>query len=148
MEKNSWIVGLVILVVLVGLAIWGFSKNGQKNVSGVSTSQSETKIITGQENYFDVSAKVMYFYQPTCHYCLLESPILQKLAVDGYRVKPMDAAANPDFWAKLANGQDNPKSIYKIQGTPAFIGPDGNRLDGYQKEADLKAFLDKYRSKL
>lgn len=145
MQKNNWIIGLVILIALVGLSVWGFSKQKPKEISGASTAPAEVKVITGEEVYFDVNAKVMYFYQPTCHYCLLESPILQKLAIEGYRVKPMDATIDPNFWATLANGQPNPKSVYKIEGTPAFIGPDGARLDGYNEEAPLKAFLDKYK---
>lgn len=149
MQDNKWIFGLIIILALVGFAVWGFGKgNVKKAVSGeTSTATNSNKVeeITPNEPYFSADAKVMYFYQPKCHYCLLQSPILSELAQEGYRVKSMDATTNADFWAQLSNGQDNPKSVYKIKGTPSFIADNGDRLEGMQQKEALKAFLDSHK---
>lgn len=139
MENKNWIVGLIALVIIVVVAIIGFGKIGNKNISGASTTKSEVKQITGQEDYFSADAKVMYFYQPTCHYCLLQSPILSELAVEGYRVKPMDGSKDPSVWAGFEG------SKYNVNGTPSFIADNGDRLEGMQQKEALKAFLDAHK---
>ncbi len=83
--------------------------------------------------YFNENASVMYFYSPTCHWCIEQTPILEELANEGYTVKPMDVKRNRGYWDE-----------YDIDGTPMFIAPDGERLVGYQKKGILKAFLDSY----
>ncbi len=139
MQNKSWILGLVVLVIIIGLGIWGFTRIDNKKVAGESTnSESEEPtdghLITGQEIYFDNNASVMYFYQPNCGWCIKESPILEELASEGYRVKPMNAAADPTMW-----------TIYKVSGTPTFVAANGDRLEGYQTKEALKAFLDAHK---
>jgi len=136
MQKNNWIVGLVFLLIIVALGSWAFSKSKTSadvvnKVQDVAGASSES-IITPNEPYFSNDAKVMYFYQPTCHYCIQQSPILKELATEGYRVKPMDAGTDQTLWQK-----------YNVSGTPTFIGADGEKLVGLQTKETLKAILDK-----
>ncbi|TSC96283.1 MAG: hypothetical protein CEN88_372 [Candidatus Berkelbacteria bacterium Licking1014_2] len=49
----------------------------------------------------------------------------------------MDVGKNPQYW------QD-----YKIEGTPTFIAPSGERLTGLQKKEELTKFLEKYQSRI
>ena len=83
---------------------------------------------------YDENAKVMFFYSESCGWCQKEKQVLDELAKDGYKVKPMDVKANPDIWTQ-----------YKISGTPTFIAPDGQRLVGYTEKEKLKEFLEKYK---
>ncbi len=83
--------------------------------------------------YFSSSAPVMYFYQDGCPFCISQARVLEALAKDGYRVKPMHLNSNPDWWTE-----------YGIRLTPTFIGPDGERMVGYHEANLVKAFLDRY----
>lgn len=146
-NKSMFVVGVVLLaVIIIGLSIWGFkrSKNPNSN-QPKNEGNSIASVITGNEPYYSSEAKVMEFYQPACGWCLKEAPILEELSKEGYKVKPMDASTDPNFWAQLPNGQINTKSVYKLKGTPTFIAPDGARLEGFQSKETLKAFLDKYK---
>ena len=144
MEKRNWIVGLVFLILIVGLSFWGFNKNkisadtltkpGQSPAAMTETAPTATNLITPDEPYFDNNASVMEVYQPSCGWCITESPILKDLAKQGYRVKPMNAAADQTIWTK-----------YNVQGTPTFIAANGDRLNGAQTEVQLKAFLDAHK---
>ncbi|MEM7823872.1 MAG: thioredoxin family protein [Candidatus Aenigmatarchaeota archaeon] len=89
---------------------------------------------TAPPEYFDNNASVMFFYQDGCPWCAKEMTVLERLAKDGYRVKPMHLDTNPEYWTE-----------YNIQVTPTFIGPDGARLNGYHDTDALKGFLDNYR---
>ena len=154
MENKNWVVGLVILIIIVALSAWGFSKNKTsvntikpniKTTSSAVVPSSPTdrltetvptadNLITPNEPYFDNNASVMEVYQPSCGWCITESSILTDLAKQGYRVKPMNAAADPSIWTK-----------YNVSGTPTFIAANGDRLDGAQTEDKLKAFLDAHK---
>lgn len=144
MQKNNWIVGLVVLIVIIVVSAWGFSKSkisadAVQKVSNVASNVEETlptadNIIKDNEPYFDANAKVMEFYQPSCGWCIKESSILVDLAKQGYRVKPMNAAADQTLWQK-----------YNVSGTPSFVASNGDKLEGYQTEDALKAFLDSHK---
>jgi len=135
---------LVVLIIIVGLAAWGFGKN--KNNANVITKAIPTTVgmtetiptkdnlIKDNEPYFDANATVMEVYQPSCGWCITESPILTDLAKEGYRVKPMNAAADQTIW-----------TTYKVSGTPTFIAANGDRLEGAQTKEQLKAFLDSHK---
>jgi thiol-disulfide isomerase/thioredoxin len=138
-QNKNWIVGLVILVLIVGLGIWGFSSKKPNAPSESNSNSSEpfdnpATPITTNEPYFDSNAKVMEFYQPNCGWCQKESPILQDLAKQGYRVKPMNVAADQSLWTK-----------YGVTGTPTFVAASGDKLTGYQTEDQLKTFLDTHK---
>jgi protein-disulfide isomerase len=143
MENKNWGIGLVVLVLIIGLSAWGFSKSkpsgvGNNPVSPTTASGEPAglvaKPITGQEVYFDSNAKVMEFYQSNCGWCQKQSEVLEVLAKEGYRVKPMDTAANPNYLKQ-----------YNISGTPTLLAPNGDRLEGYVEEAKLREFLDAHK---
>jgi len=141
MKNNSWIIGLVVVIAaIVVLSIWGFKKSGSQNTatqSQTSSSQSSSQSQTS-EKYFSESASVMYFYQDTCSWCIKEKDVLNKLADEGYRVKPMNIGTNHQenqgYWQQ-----------YNISGTPAFIASNGDRLEGYHDYDSLKAWLDQHK---
>ncbi|MCX6806631.1 MAG: thioredoxin family protein [Candidatus Berkelbacteria bacterium] len=121
--KNVILPSLVVLLIVAVVVILG--STGSKK----TTPQNSTSVSSYDEN-----AKVMFFYSDLCSWCQKEKTVLDDLAKDGYQVKPMDVKAHPDYWEQ-----------YKIKGTPTFIAPDGNRLDGYTEKEPLKQFLDKYK---
>ena len=89
--------------------------------------------------YFDDNAKVMYFYYEGCGVCTFIKPALQELGYEGYKIKPIDVHT------------DEIPSGISIEGTPTFIGPDGQRIDGLksgetvdQFKLRLQELLDKY----
>jgi thiol-disulfide isomerase/thioredoxin len=86
---------------------------------------------------FDENAKVSYFYSDLCHFCQQQKPILDTLAGEGYRVKPMDVRVNPSLFTQ-----------YNISGTPTFVAENNDRLVGLQSEANLRIFLDAHGGKL
>jgi protein-disulfide isomerase len=138
-ENKNWIVGLVILVLIVGLGVWGFTSKktivpSQPNSNSAEPFDNPATPITANEPYFDANAQVMEFYQPNCGWCQKESPILTDLAKQGYRVKPMNTAADQSLWTK-----------YGVTGTPTFMAANGDKLAGYQTEDQLKAFLDAHK---
>jgi thiol-disulfide isomerase/thioredoxin len=132
MQGKNWIIGLVFIVIVVAvLGYWGFKK-------GPDTSTNPNAEVSGEQTenpvYFDDSAKVMYFYQDTCGWCIKQKEVLAKLGQEGYRVKSMNITKDQSLWEK-----------YKISGTPTFIAEGGETKVGYLEYNDLKAFLDKYK---
>jgi len=85
---------------------------------------------TAPKPYFNSSSPVMYFWSEDCHFCKLQKPALNELAAEGFRVKSMDVGKNPEYWKE-----------YSIEGTPAFIAADGERLVGLQQKEPLKEWL-------
>lgn len=135
MQKNNWVFGLVVLLIVVGLSIWGFGKSG--NVSGlkVETPTNEptvTGIDTGK--YFDDNATIMFFYSDGCGWCSKEKVVLSQLAEEGYRVKPMNVGKDATLW-----------KTYNISGTPTLIDKNGQRSEGYLEKDALKAWLDTHK---
>lgn len=134
MGDKKWILGLVSLVVLIGMIVWGATISRKNNpvsqVEGQSTNSSTTA------NYFAEDASVLYFYSDTCHYCILQKEVLAKLGQEGYRVKPMDVGKNPNYWKE-----------YNIEGTPTFIADKGKgeRQVGYLEYQPLKNWLDSHK---
>jgi len=133
MSKSAiWPIVTIIIIVGFGLFIWGSAKN--KNQTNNNPSSSSNTV--ANEEFFSENAKVMYFYSENCGWCKKEKEeVLSKLGKEGYKVKPIDAAVDPDIFDK-----------YNVSGTPTFIAIDDNaRLDGFQDYDTLKSFLDKYK---
>lgn len=114
---KKWLVVLAILVIVV--LGYGLSSHAP--------------------SYFDDASPVMYFYSDSCHWCLQEKPLLEKLAFEGFRVKPMDVGRNPQYWTQ-----------YSIGGTPTFLVNDSaaTRHEGYMEEPALRAFLESHGAKI
>lgn len=128
----------VVVVIVIGLGIWGFKNNVGKAPGTTGPQVAGEATLSSNEPYFDNNASVMEFYQETCEWCIKESPILQQLSEQGYRVKPMNIGANHPENQHL--WQD-----YKISGTPTFVASNGDHLDGYQNLDTLKSFLDMHK---
>jgi protein-disulfide isomerase len=130
MSNFKWLIGLAVVVVVIG-AYWAFSRTGNKPTPVPSSGQ-----VAGQSkaSYFDENASVMFFYSDQCGWCQKEKTVLGELAKDGYRVKPMDVAANPDYWQQ-----------YQVTGTPTFIAKNGDKLNGYKEKDELKKWLDEHK---
>ena len=127
--KNIIIPALIIVLIVVGIIY-----SGTKNRNSAPLSTPSTTSINSAVSYFDENAKVMYFYSDSCSWCIKEKAVLEELAKEGYRVKPMDVGKNQGYWAQ-----------YDIQGTPTFVAPDGQKMVGYKEKDELKTFLDKYK---
>jgi len=128
-NNKNWVLGLVVLILIIGgLTLWGFSKkNTPAQIQGDATTL---------ESYYSQDATVMEFYQDSCSWCVKQKTVMESLGKQGYRFKPMNIGPNhpenKELWKK-----------YNIQGTPTFIAQNGERLEGYQTEEDLKAWMDK-----
>lgn len=126
---KNWIVGVFILALIVfGIVYLNYSSNDSKqDVAGETT-----------ENYFSDDAKVMYFYQDNCSWCIKQKEVLSKLGSEGYRVKSMNIGSNyPDnqkYWQE-----------YDVSGTPTFIAENKDKISGYQNYDTLKAFLELHK---
>lgn len=129
--KNIVFGAVVVVLIIVGVAYWGYKNNGSVGPKVAGESESTP-------NYFDDSANVMYFYQDSCSWCIKEKVVLKQLGDQGYRVKSMNIGSNyPDnqkYWKE-----------YNISGTPAFVAKNNDRLEGYQNFDTLKAFLDLHK---
>ena len=138
MKKNIVLIVLAMVIILIGIIslVIYFNNKQQNNVANNSENSNEEGVVAGStaESYFDDNAPVMYFYSEYCSWCKKEAEVLKELAKDGYKVKPMNVKDHPEYW------QD-----YSINGTPAFIAKDGNKLAGYQNLDKLKDFFDKYK---
>lgn len=132
MQDKKWILGLVFLIAVIGLSVWGFGKQS-KNPTPTPQVAGEN-ITTGNEDYFSQDAKVMYFYSDYCSWCKKQKDILASISKDGYKVKPMNVGVQTDLWEK-----------YQIKGTPTFIAANGDRLEGYQDADKLKPWLDQHK---
>lgn len=120
-------IGLVVVTVALfgGLLYFGSREQSKPAESGAAYSVA-----------FAAEAKVMYFYSDACNYCVLQKPILDELAQEGYRVKPMDVEANRSLWQQ-----------YNVRGTPTFVAENGDRVVGLQEKDDLRRFLDEHGGK-
>ncbi|MBI2588495.1 thioredoxin family protein [Candidatus Berkelbacteria bacterium] len=120
------VLALIILVLfaaaVAGVVAWRRVNKNQGDVLGV-TQKSPI--------YFSDTAKVKYFYSDLCGWCQKESEVLKELSAEGYKVRPMDVKAHPEFFEQ-----------YGITATPTFLAEDKNFLIGYQTKEKLKKFLD------
>lgn len=138
MKWEKWYSGIIV-VVLIGLVIgiWAAVRGSE---SKTATQTEEKPQIAGtqanSEKYFSDTAKVKYFYSPSCHWCQEEAKVLEKLSEQGYKVRPMDVNNDPARQEFVDAG---------FSGTPSFLGPDSQKKVGYQDEGELKAFLEKYK---
>ena len=142
----SWIFALTFIVSLAytGLTVYNLAVYGTCDPVGgqciltQTTNAGTEECVQANELiasvYFDNSAKVMYFYQDGCPWCAREATVLEGLAKEGYKVKPMHLNSNQSWWTE-----------YSIKVTPTFIGPDGERMTGYHESDLVKDFLGKYK---
>jgi thiol-disulfide isomerase/thioredoxin len=119
---------IVVTAALFGGLLYVGSREGSKTSDAPTGAAASTA--------FAEEANVLYFYSDACHFCQLQKPILNELAQEGYRVRPMDVVGNPRFWTQ-----------YNIEGTPTFIAENGDRLVGLQEKDDLRQFLDAHGGK-
>lgn len=138
MNKNLIIISLSVLVILMGIfSVVAYQKTKkQASVANSPSSLSEQGVVASgkTEAYFDDGASVMFFYSDLCSWCNKEKEVLAELAKEGYKVKPMDVKANPDYWQK-----------YDISGTPTFIAKNGEKKVGYLAKEELKKWLDQFK---
>lgn len=116
--KTLVLVIIAVIVVGVGLFLLAGSANAAKT-------------------YADDASPVMYFYREDCHFCQQQAPILQELALDGYRVKLMDVGAHAEYWGQ-----------YNISGTPTFLAPNGDRQVGLTDKDTLRPWLDQHNARI
>ena len=138
MRKDGILISIIVLIIVVGLGLFGYFKIGKKPVVAeplpTGVSQSVAGQATASAPYFAEDAKVMYFYSDYCHWCQKEKDVLEELGQAGYKVKPMNVGEKQDLWKQ-----------YNISGTPTFIAANGDRLVGYQDKDPLKNWLDQHK---
>lgn len=135
MQKNNWVFGLVVILIIVGLSVWGFGKGGSAGGLKVETPSAEpTTVSVDTSKFFDDNATIMFFYSDGCGWCSKEKMVLAELAADGYKVKPMDVGKDVSLW-----------KTYNISGTPTLIDKNGQRSEGYLEKDALKAWLDAHK---
>ncbi len=131
MKKTIFISLGVLLLVITAFASIAYYKNQKNNEQGNVAGVQAAATSSPSAAYFDDNATTMFFYSDYCGWCQKEKTVLEELAKDGYRVKPMDVKAHPDYWDK-----------YQITGTPAFIAKNGQKKTGYMEKDILKVWLD------
>ena len=139
MSNKKKIIFAVLASILVLIMLWGLIDLANKKSNSVDNTQNSESKVAGTSTsdtaaYFSDDAKVMMFYSDYCSWCTKEKEVLAEIAKDGYKVKPMNVGKDQSLWQK-----------YSIDGTPAFIAPDGTKLVGYQDKDKMKNFLDKYK---
>lgn len=136
MKKIGLLVTVILLLTLSGAVCQTVEPKTIVQTETVTAEPTSTSATTtsGDTSYFDANAKVMLFYSEYCSWCIKQKEVLASLAGEGYKVKPMDVGSNQNLWKE-----------YNISGTPTFIGPDGQKLVGFQDKTKLKEFLDKYK---
>ena len=89
--------------------------------------------------YFDDGAEVMYFYHDGCGVCNYIKPALEQLGNEGYKIRGINVYSD-----------QIPEGI-EITGTPTFVAPDGEMVEGIKQgetvdqfKLRLQTFLDKY----
>lgn len=124
MAKTIWALFILILFVvgISGAVAFKRANKSRENVKGV---------IQEYPVYFNDNAKVKYFYSDLCHWCQKETEVLKELGIEGFKVKPMDVKAHPEFFEQ-----------YGVTATPTFLAEDKTFLIGYQTKEILKKFLD------
>lgn len=134
MRKDWVLIGIIALIIVIGLGLFGFMKISKKDINANPAPSSSVQGVASAD-YFSEDAKVMYFYSDFCHWCQKEKDeVLSVLAKDGYKVKSMNVGDNPDLGTQ-----------YNITGTPTFVASNGDRLVGFQEKDALKKFLDEHK---
>ena len=139
MRKDWVLITIVGLILVVGLGLIGYLKISKKTVSANPVASSSNQTIAGtatdSKAYFSDDASVMFFYSDFCHWCEQEmTDVLPELGNEGYHLKPMDVATNPNLGTQ-----------YNVTGTPTFIAANGERLVGFQTKDVLKSWLDQHK---
>ena len=139
--SKKFVIFGIIFVVIVAIVVWllvGYSGDsntgevqGTKTDDGQKTEDSVKEV--PESKYFSEDAQIMYFYSDSCSWCQKQKVVLGELSSDGYKFKPMDVGKNTSLWQE-----------YKIDGTPTFIAPNGDRLPGYTEGNELKKWVDNH----
>lgn len=122
--RLTWILIIFAVVVLGGWYVF------------ISTSSQDNQN-RYEEPYFDDASPVMYFYSDGCGACRLQKQVLEEIADEGYRVKPMNVGKHPEYWGQ-----------YNVRGTPTFLAENEDRLVGYTQKEGLKQFLDEHGARI
>ncbi len=120
---RKWILIILALLAVLGLAIYLFFPKAV---------QKEKETNANSISYFAEDASVMFFYSDYCGWCKRQEVVLKELAKEGYKVKPMNIGIHKEYIR-----------IYNIEGTPAFIAKNGEKLVGYHDYQSLKKWFDK-----
>ena len=133
--RKDWVLFVIVgLILVVGIALYGFMKLSKKDINANPVPSSSVLGDTSND-YYSEDASVMYFYSDFCHWCVKEKDeVFPVIAKDGYKVKPMNVGENPDLGKQ-----------YNISGTPTFIAANGDRLVGFQEAESLKKFIDEHK---
>lgn len=80
----------------------------------------------------------IYFYSPTCSYCVQTTPVLMPVAEDlDVDVEKLNLLEFPEEW-----------DVYEIEGTPTVIhyqdGKEISRITGQQPEAEFEGFFKEF----
>lgn len=119
MQTKTLILIIVALVALGAAALF------------LSSGGSDSKA------YTDDNSPVMYFYSAQCTHCRAQTPILEELAKEGYRVKLMDVLAHPEYWTQ-----------YGVTGTPTFLAANDDRQVGLTQKEELRAWLEAHGARI
>jgi len=92
---------------------------------------------SGAKTYVDDNSPVMYFYSAQCSHCRAQTPILEELAKEGYRVKLMDVLAHPEYWEQ-----------YGVSGTPTFLAANGDKQVGFTQKEELRAWFEAHDARI
>lgn len=137
MRKDWALVSIIVLILIVGLGLFGYLKLSKKKViaNPLPSISNQVAGTTSDQAYFAEDAKVSYFYSDFCHWCQKEkAEVLEPLSKEGYTVKPMNVGEKPELGTQ-----------FQVTGTPTFIASNGDRLVGFQDKDKLKAFLDTHK---
>lgn len=129
MKKGLWI-GLIVLIAIGG--IFYFSMLSKEKASTVL---QEPAVETVQKKILDEDNVYVYFYAPTCQYCIELKPNLEKVLRD------------KDMSIDTINVQENQHipSMYGVTGWPTIIyfenGTEKDRFVGNQPIENIEEFF-------
>jgi len=118
--QTKTLILIIVALVALGAAVLLLSSGG-----------SDSKA------YTDDNSPVMYFYSAQCTHCRAQTPILEELAKEGYRVKLMDVLAHPEYWTQ-----------YGVTGTPTFLAANDDRQVGLTQKEELRAWLEAHGARI
>ena len=118
--QTKTLILIIVALVALGAAVLLLSSGG-----------SDSKA------YTDDNSPVMYFYSAQCSHCRAQTPILEELAKEGYRVKLMDVLAHPEYWEQ-----------YGVSGTPTFLAANGDKQVGFTQKEELRAWFEAHDARI
>lgn len=156
MKNKIILISGVVIILVGGLFLANNYKNKQvvdnnDNPYGKSNLEQETidqlddplyqnqvtpdALASKLENKEDVT---IYFYSPTCSYCIKTTPVLMPVAEDlDVDVEKLNLLEFPEEW-----------DVYDIEGTPTVIhyrnGKEFSRISGQRPEAEFESFFKEF----